>query len=177
MVKCLMQNARRLLLTALAFTAMLSTAAFASPNVNKVYTVQPYDTLMSISTTFCGSTSFWRVIAYANNLSDPLQPLKVGQQLSIPPCALPAPPAAMSFAGGPFTFGLGKAIAPIGSTHSGGAIATCSGTLPVGLSVAATSGECRISGTPSKAAVAANYTITASNAGGSTTATVGATVK
>jgi hypothetical protein len=172
-----MRKAQRLLLAALAFTAMLSTATFASPAVNKVYTVQPYDTLMSISTTFCGSTSFWRVIAYANNLSDPLQPLKVGQQLSIPPCALPAPPATLSFAGSPFTLALGKAIAPIGSTHSGGAIATCSGTLPVGLSVALATGECRISGTPSAAAAVANYTITATNAGGSTTATVRATVK
>jgi len=69
------------------------------------------------------------------------------------------------------------AIASLSPTVSGGTVIsyTISPALPSGLSLDAVSGI--ISGTPTVATAAANYVVTASNSGGSTTATVNIAVK
>jgi hypothetical protein len=84
-----------------------------------------------------------------------------------PPSGLiyPAPPA----------FVVGKAIAPLSPTVTGTVSAyTVSPALPIGLGLSASSGA--ISGTPTAVTSAADYTVTASNSGGSTTTTIKLTV-
>ncbi|MFN0290761.1 putative Ig domain-containing protein [Pedobacter helvus] len=68
------------------------------------------------------------------------------------------------------------AISPISVTSTGGQVVqyTVSPALPAGLSLNATTGE--ISGTPTTSAVAKNYTITATNTGGSANAVVNISV-
>ncbi len=83
------------------------------------------------------------------------------------------PPApVIAFPGGPFTRARGLAAAAISATNTGGAIVTCgvSPALPAGLALSSTT--CQITGTPTVLAGAANYTVTATNAGGSGSATV-----
>ena len=70
----------------------------------------------------------------------------------------------------------GAAIVANNPTSSGGAAISysVSPALPAGLSLSTTTGV--VSGTPTTATAAASYTVTASNAGGSTTATLSITV-
>jgi hypothetical protein len=76
----------------------------------------------------------------------------------------------------PVTYFVGTAIAPNDPSSTGGAVAlyTVSPALPAGLSLDASTG--RISGTPTAQTAAATYTVTASNAIGSTNAGVNITV-
>ncbi|GGA67783.1 hypothetical protein GCM10008015_05680 [Flavobacterium palustre] len=76
----------------------------------------------------------------------------------------------------PNVFTKGTAITALNPTVSGGAVVSYSvnPALPTGLSLNTTTGV--ISGTPTAIAAAANYTVTATNIGGSTTATVSITV-
>lgn len=76
----------------------------------------------------------------------------------------------------PVTYVVGTAIAPNTPANDGGAVAsyTVNPALPAGLVLNAATGV--ISGTPTVAAGAANYTVTGTNAAGSTTATVNITV-
>jgi len=85
------------------------------------------------------------------------------------------PPAGLSYTS-PATYITGQAITPNAPTSLGGAITNYSivPALPIGLSISSTTGI--ISGTPSQTRVATNYTVTASNAAGSTTAVVNITV-
>lgn len=84
-------------------------------------------------------------------------------------------PPNISYSGSPYTFGAGFAITAKTPTNTGGAITSCSSspTLPTGLSLSST---CVISGTPSSAQAATNYTITATNSGGASSATINITV-
>jgi len=81
----------------------------------------------------------------------------------------PTPPAApvISYAPASHTFTTEVAIATFSPTVSGGAPTqySVSPELPAGLSLSVTSGQ--ISGTPTQPLAAANYVVTASNAGGS----------
>jgi hypothetical protein len=81
---------------------------------------------------------------------------------------------AISFSGSPFTFGT-AAISSQTPTNSGGAITGCASvpTLPVGLSL---SSACVISGTPTSAQSSTAYTISATNTGGSGTASIAITI-
>ncbi|MBD0725879.1 hypothetical protein B6A10_11875, partial [Flavobacterium sp. L1I52] len=76
----------------------------------------------------------------------------------------------------PNVFTKGTAITALIPTVSGGTVVTysVSPALPAGLSLNTTTGV--ISGTPTAIAAAANYTVTATNTGGSTTATVSITI-
>ena len=75
----------------------------------------------------------------------------------------------------PQTFKQGISITPIPPTSTGGPVATYSAaSLPAGLVINASTGA--ISGTPTTISFATNYTITATNATGSTTATINITV-
>ena len=72
-------------------------------------------------------------------------------------------------------------MATITFTNSGGTLTMCAVTgapLPAGLTASRTTGDgsCQISGTPAAAATAATYTVTATNASGSNSATVDITV-
>ena len=80
------------------------------------------------------------------------------------------PPSALSYSASTATYTAGLPIAANTPTNSGGTVVSysVSPNLPAGLILSKTSGI--VSGTPSVAAVAAGYTVTAVNSGGSTTA-------
>ena len=81
----------------------------------------------------------------------------------------------IAYTGSPFTDTRNSATGALTPSNSGGAIVSCSSspTLPAGLSV---SSACVVSGTPTTPAAAANYTITAVNTGGNSSATINITV-
>lgn len=84
-------------------------------------------------------------------------------------------PSDLTYTGSPYTFTKGTAITTQTPTVTG-TVTGCSSspTLPTGLSIDSTT--CAISGTATTAQSATDYTITASNDGGSTTATINITV-
>ena len=85
------------------------------------------------------------------------------------------PPSSLTYSTNPAVYFVGSAISTNSPTVSGGAVTSysISPSLPTGLSFNTTNGQ--ITGTPSILSNAANYTITATNAGGSTTATLALT--
>lgn len=85
-------------------------------------------------------------------------------------------PAALTYSVNPATYAVAAAIAPDTPSWSsaGGTPTSFAGALPQGLSVDPTTGV--ISGTPAAQSAQAGYSITASNTGGSTSATVSITV-
>lgn len=85
------------------------------------------------------------------------------------------PPAGLAYTS-PATYVTGQAITPNAPTSLGGAITNYNivPALPAGLAISSTTGI--ISGTPTATRAATDYTVTASNAAGSTTATVNITV-
>jgi hypothetical protein len=87
----------------------------------------------------------------------------------------PEPPSSLSYALSPFTLTENIASPNLTPTYSG-SITSCSSspTLPVGLGINNT--NCVISGTPTLSQIATNYTITASNAYGSTTTSITITI-
>lgn len=87
---------------------------------------------------------------------------------------IPAP-SALSYSGFPATFTVGTTISATDPTVSGTVTTwSISPSLPSGLSFDTANGE--IAGTPTVVAASTSYTITASNAGGSTTTTISITV-
>ncbi|MBK7057241.1 MAG: putative Ig domain-containing protein [Leptospiraceae bacterium] len=80
-------------------------------------------------------------------------------------------PSNLLYPGAPFTFQQNAAIPTTSPVYSGGAIESCaaSPTLPSGLSL---SNTCAISGTPTATQDRKNYTVTATNAKGSTQTTI-----
>jgi uncharacterized repeat protein (TIGR01451 family) len=87
-----------------------------------------------------------------------------------------APPQALAYSRNPAIYTQGQPIADNIPGHIGGTVIsyTVSPALPAGLSLGATSGL--ISGTPTTVTSATNYVITATNSGGSATATLSITV-
>jgi hypothetical protein len=88
-----------------------------------------------------------------------------------------AAPSALNYATNPAIYTLGQAIPANAASHLGGAVPgyTVSPVLPAGLALNSASGT--LTGTPTALAAAATYTVTATNAGGSTTAALSITVK
>jgi hypothetical protein len=86
-----------------------------------------------------------------------------------------APPQSLAYATNPASYTLGQVI-PANAPSQAGAVTgyTVSPTLPAGLALNATSGI--LTGTPTALAASATYTVTATNAGGSTTASLTITV-
>jgi hypothetical protein len=96
-----------------------------------------------------------------------------GWRLSLQTTAPPvAAPSALSYSSNPATYTKGTAITANTPTNTGGAVVSYAvlPALPAGLTLNTSSGI--ISGTPTTPTAAANYTITATNTGGSTTASV-----
>ena len=89
---------------------------------------------------------------------------------------LPDPPAELAYSTNPAIYTVDVAITNNEPSSTGGDVASYSITpaLPAGLSLDTSSGV--ISGTPTELSAAADYTVTATNAGGSTTVTVRITV-
>ncbi|GEM_PF-1046417 len=87
-----------------------------------------------------------------------------------------APPSALAFAVNPAVYTLGQVIATNPSSHGGDPVTSYSvvPALPVGLVLDATLGT--VTGTPTVLAPLTSYVVTASNSGGSTTATLALTV-
>jgi DNA-binding beta-propeller fold protein YncE len=88
----------------------------------------------------------------------------------------PEPPSALTYAVSTATYTIGVMIATNSPTTSGGPVTSysVSPALPAGLSLSGSTGV--ISGTPTAVAATASYMVTASNAGGSTTAALSITV-
>jgi len=86
------------------------------------------------------------------------------------------PPGNLVYSTNPATYTVGEAITPNTPSSTGGAVVgyIVSPALPLGLSLNPWSGV--ISGTPTTPATAADYTVTAGNAGGYTTALLNLTV-
>lgn len=80
-----------------------------------------------------------------------------------------APPSGFSYAGNPFSFNEYQTVSNVAPTITGN-ITSCTGALPAGLSLEPTT--CKIIGTPTTPQVGSNYTITASNSGGSVVVTI-----
>lgn len=86
------------------------------------------------------------------------------------------PPAGLGYTTSSAIYTVGQPIAPDNAVSTGGAVASysVSPALPAGLSLNTISGQ--ITGTPTVVTAAANYTITATNASGNTSAIVNFTV-
>src|SRR5207249_2248137 len=82
----------------------------------------------------------------------------------------------ISYTGSPYAYTVNTAIPTITPTVSGGAVTSCSSSpgLPGGLSLSST---CVITGTPTVVTAATNYTITASNSGGSASTVISLQIK
>jgi len=95
---------------------------------------------------------------------------------STPPAPTVQAPVGLTYSTLTATYGVGSAITANTPTSSGGAVASYSvvPTLPWGLILNSTSGV--ISGIPTVAAAQTNYTVTAYNAGGSTSVALSITV-
>ena len=86
------------------------------------------------------------------------------------------PPSALSYSSNPAVYPEGVQIAPDSPTNTGGTVISYSVTpaLPAGLSLNTVAGI--VSGEPTTVTAAANYTVTATNSGGNTTAVLNITV-
>ncbi|HEX7368691.1 MAG TPA: autotransporter domain-containing protein [Rhodanobacteraceae bacterium] len=86
-------------------------------------------------------------------------------------------PSGLSYSPNTYVFTEGQASTTATPTYSGGSLTGCtvSPALPAGLAIS--SSDCTISGTPTAlSTIPVNYTVTAANSGGSTTATVSVAV-
>ncbi len=87
-------------------------------------------------------------------------------------------PSALSFADSPLVLTRLTTMTAVVSTHTGDPIVSCAGTVPSGLTLDVSGGECRISGTPDTTTAATDFPITATNTGGTSSAfNVNITVK
>ncbi|EPE84289.1 PF07603 family protein [Leptospira noguchii str. 1993005606] len=82
-----------------------------------------------------------------------------------------APPAALSYAGTPFTFTQGATITTATPSVTG-TVTACTSDIPLPAGLGINGTTCAISGTPTTTQAATNYTITASNAYGNTSTTI-----
>jgi hypothetical protein len=83
-----------------------------------------------------------------------------------------SPPPNIAYSGSPFVYPVNSLISTLTPANSGGAIVSCSisPALPAGLALSATT--CAVSGTPTIVSATTNYTITATNTGGTSSAVV-----
>jgi subtilisin-like proprotein convertase family protein len=132
---------------------------------------EPYGSTLSV---FNGSnpTGIWSLYVMDDKVNN-TGSISGGWRLSLETTApIVAAPSALTYTSNPVTYTTGLAITNNRPTSSGGAVVSysVSPALPAGLTLNISSGI--ISGTPTTLTAAANYTITASNTGGSTPASV-----
>jgi subtilisin-like proprotein convertase family protein len=132
---------------------------------------EPYGSTLSVfnGTNPAGTWSLYVMDDRAINTGS----ISGGWRLSLQTTApIIAAPSALSYSSNPATYTKDTAITANTPTSSGGAVTSYSvlPALPAGLTLNTSSGI--ISGTPTTPTAAANYTITATNTGGSTTASV-----
>ena len=136
------------------------TSCSSSPAVPTGLTLSTACVLSGTPTAITGST------IYTVTASGTPGTANVGVQITVNDAA----PTALSYTGSPYTYVLNTTITSQTPTSGGGTITGCSyPTLPTGLSLSAL---CVLSGTPTAQTAAANYTITATNTGGSTNTTI-----
>jgi subtilisin-like proprotein convertase family protein len=131
----------------------------------------PYDVTLSVfnGTNPAGSWSLYVMDDRGLNTGSISGGWRLSLQTTAPPVAAPS---ALSYSSNPATYTTGSAITDNRPTSSGGAVVSyaVSPALPTGLTLNTSTGV--ISGTPTTLATAADYTVTATNTGGSTTALV-----
>jgi len=134
----------------------------------------PYGSTLSVfnETNPAGTWSLYVMDDRASNTGS----ISGGWRLSLEITAPPAPPASLSYASNPATYTKDTTIPDNTPNSSGGAVVSyaVSPALPTGLTLNTSTGA--ISGTPTALSAAANYTITATNTGGSTSAAVNISV-
>jgi subtilisin-like proprotein convertase family protein len=130
----------------------------------------PHDLTLSVfnGTNPTGTWSLYVMDDRSNNTGS----ISRGWRLSLEITAPPAAPASLSYSSNPATYTKGTVIPDNTPTSSGGAVVSyaVSPALPAGLTLNTSTGL--ISGTPTTLTASANYTVTATNTGGSTTASV-----
>jgi hypothetical protein len=135
---------------------------------------EPYGSTLSVfnGTNPAGIWSLYVMDDRASNTGS----ISGGWRLSLEITAPSAPPASLSYASNPATYTKDTTIPDNTPTSSGGAVVSyaVSPALPTGLTLNTYTGV--ISGTPTALSAAANYTITATNMGGSTTAAMNISV-
>ncbi len=117
-----------------------------------------------------------RLAACALVFSLLLGPVGCGNGSGTPGPVAVAPPQALVYATNPAVYTLGQTIPANTATHGGDAVTgySVAPALPAGLALNPTTGS--IAGTPTAITATATYTITATNSGGSTTASLSITV-
>jgi subtilisin-like proprotein convertase family protein len=130
----------------------------------------PYGTTLSV---FNGTnpTGAWSLYVVDDRVSN-TGSLSGGWNLKFEMAASVVPPSSLSYSSNPVTYTNGTAITANTPTSSGGVGVSyaVSPALPAGLTLNTSNGV--ISGTPSAVTATTSYTITATNSGGSTTASV-----
>jgi hypothetical protein len=126
---------------------------------------------LGINGTTCVISGTPSVLQSANNYTITATNSSGSTTATISIAVLIAPPSSLSYSGSPYSFTQNVAISAMTPTYSG-SITSCtsSPTLPTGLGINGTT--CVISGAPTVLQSATNYTITATNSSGSTTATI-----
>ncbi len=160
----------------LATSSLLSVALSASPTVGSGFYSDSGCTTPITSASIAASTSstsvyFKRGTAGAVTLNATDNPLNPGSLTM----TLAAPPTGLSFSPSTLTLVVSQAMSSVTSTLVTGLANTCSSapSLPSGLTVTASGGNCILSGTPAATSALQTYTITATNPLGSTTASIG----
>jgi subtilisin-like proprotein convertase family protein len=132
---------------------------------------EPYGSTLSVfnGTNPAGTWSLYVMDDRAINTGSISGGWRLSLQTTAPPVAAPS---ALSYSSNPATYTKGTAITANTPTNTGGAVVSYAvlPALPAGLTLNTSTGV--ISGTPTTPTAAANYTITATNTGGSTTASV-----
>ena len=135
----------------------------------------PYDLTLSVfnGTIPTGTWSLYVMDDRALNTGSISGGWRLSLQTTAPPVAAPS---ALGYSSNPAIYTTGSAITSNTPTSTGGAVVSysVSPTLPAGLTLNTSTGV--ISGTPTTLTAAANYTITATNTGGSSDALVSITV-
>jgi len=132
---------------------------------------EPYSSTLSVlnGTIPTGTWSLYVMDDRTSNIGSISGGWRLSLQTTAPPVAAPS---ALSYSSNPATYTKAMAITSNTPTNTGGAVVSyaVSPALPDGLTLNTSTGV--ISGTPTTLTAIANYTITATNTGGSTTASV-----
>ncbi|EMJ96488.1 putative Ig domain-containing protein [Leptospira alstonii] len=131
----------------------------------------PLPTGLTLNTTTCAISGTPTVIQPATIYTITASNASGGITFPITITVNMAPPSALNYAGSPFTFTQGATIATATPSVTG-TVTSCTSDIPLPTGLGINGTTCAISGTPTATQAATNYTITASNAFGSTARTI-----